>query len=68
MIRFGSVHPIEIPLVRWQLRTLAGHSGKVTSAAVSRDGNRIVSGSSDTLVKIWNAKTGEEVGSVVGEW
>jgi WD40 repeat protein len=46
--------------------TLTGHTDWVTSIAVSADGTRIVSGSQDRFVKIWNAATGAEVGSFVG--
>jgi len=46
--------------------TLTGHSAKVVLVAFSADGKRIVSGSGDNLVKIWNAETGAEVGSFVG--
>ena len=51
--------------VRWQVRTLTGHSGNVNSVAWSSDGKWIVSGSDDKLGKIWNAETGAEVSSVV---
>jgi len=50
------------------MRTLTGHSGMVTSVAFSRDGNRVVSGSSDKLVKIWNTVTGAEVSSHACTW
>ena len=46
----------------WQVRTLAGHSGWVTSVAISADGKRVVSGSEDETVKIWDGETGAEVG------
>ncbi|MBI5282179.1 MAG: TIR domain-containing protein, partial [Candidatus Solibacter usitatus] len=36
----------------------SGHSGVVTSCAWSPDGARVVSGSSDTSVKIWDAASG----------
>jgi len=52
--------------VRWQVRTLTGHSGTVCSVAFSPDGTCILSGSADKLVKIWNAETGAEVRSSVG--
>ena len=46
------------------MRTLAGHTGEVLSAAFSPDGEWIVSGSNgDNLVKIWHAATGAEVRS-----
>ena len=34
--------------------------------AFSRDGKRVVSGSDDGLVKIWNTETGAEVRCFVG--
>ena len=43
--------------------TLIGHTDTVTSAAFSPDGKRIVSGSSDETVRIWDASTGQPVGS-----
>ena len=49
-----------------QVRTLAGHTQKVNSVAISPEGKRIVSGSADKLVKIWNAETGAEVSSFGG--
>jgi len=48
------------------VRTLRGHSGWVRSVAISSDGTRIVSGSVDGLVKIWNAETGAEVCTMEG--
>lgn len=41
------------------LLTLEGHSKDVTAVAWSPDGQRIVSGSRDQSLRIWNAKTGE---------
>ena len=46
------------------MRTLTGHSHTVWSVAFSADTMRIVSGSYDHLVKIWNVETGAEVRSV----
>ena len=45
------------------MRTLTVHTDTVFSAAFSRDGNRVVSGSGDSLVKIWDTGTGAEVSS-----
>ena len=44
-----------------QVHTLAGHTDMVPCVAFSLDGTRIVSGSYDELVKIWNSETGAEV-------
>ena len=43
------------------LCTLAGHSDVVHAVALSLDGKLAVSGSNDTLVKVWDAETGAEV-------
>ena len=45
----------------WQVRTLAGHPGYVRSVAISADGKRVVGGSQDETVKIWDVETGAEV-------
>ncbi|KAJ1470148.1 hypothetical protein T484DRAFT_1848830 [Baffinella frigidus] len=59
-----------LPLLRWAakpqgryrgVRTLSLHSECVRSVAFSPDGNWIVSGSGDRLIKIWTAATGAEV-------
>jgi WD40 repeat protein len=46
--------------------TLRGHVGPVTSVRFSADGRRIVSGSGDGTVKVWDAATGRETLSMVG--
>ena len=38
------------------LLTLKGHTGTVTSVAFSPDGQRLVSGSYDQTLKIWDAR------------
>ena len=48
------------------MHTLTGHSGFVCVVAFSPNGNRVASGSSDNIVKIWNAETGALVSSFVG--
>ena len=40
--------------------TLEGHTGSVTGVALSPDGTRLASSSSDMVVRIWNARTGEK--------
>ena len=48
------------------MRTLTGHSGEVNSLAFSPDGDSVVSGAADMLVKIWDVKTGAEVRKLAG--
>ena len=49
-----------------QVHTLTGHEGDVWAVAFSPNGNRIASGSTDNLVKIWDTETGAQVSSFVG--
>ncbi|MDB9488324.1 hypothetical protein PN492_17525 [Dolichospermum circinale CS-537/01] len=48
------------------LRTLTGHSSWVQAVAVTADGTRVISGSSDNTVKVWNLETGEEQLTLTG--
>ena len=43
-----------------RLRTLRGHNGRVLSIAFTPDGKRIVSGSKDQTVKLWEVDSGYE--------
>lgn len=43
------------------LATLSGHTSVVTSCTYSPNGQRILSGSWDNTLKIWNAETGQEI-------
>jgi len=45
---------------------VVGHTDEVNLVAFSPDGNRVVSGSGDTFVKIWDVATGALVSSFVG--
>jgi len=46
--------------------TLKGHSGLVYSVSFSPDGKRIVSGSNDRTLKVWDAQTGQETLTLKG--
>ncbi|MGL4419754.1 MAG: WD40 repeat domain-containing protein, partial [Gemmataceae bacterium] len=41
--------------------TLSGHTGPVKTACFSADGQRVVTGGADRLVKLWNANSGAEL-------
>jgi eukaryotic-like serine/threonine-protein kinase len=47
-------------------RTFVGHTGGVLSVAFSPDGKRIVSGSGDKTLKVWDAKTTREILALKG--
>ena len=68
----STAQSLGLPLVQWigkpQGRypgsfTLPGHSHRVQSVALSRDGKRAASSADDRLVIIWNAETGAKVSS-----
>ncbi|MFM7737929.1 MAG: WD40 repeat domain-containing protein, partial [Planctomycetota bacterium] len=46
--------------------TLYGHEERVQSVAFSPDGTRIVSGSGDSTLKLWDAASGEELKTLSG--
>ncbi|CDF36606.1 WD40-repeat containing protein [Chondrus crispus] len=47
------------------LRSFRGRRSKVHCVAMSRDGRRVVSGSGDMSVRVWDVETGEQVGEVL---
>jgi mono/diheme cytochrome c family protein len=49
-----------------EVRCLAGHTGPVTSVAISVDGRRILSGSHDRTVRHWDVANGKELHSLQG--
>ncbi|MEA5515878.1 WD40 repeat domain-containing protein [Nodularia sp. UHCC 0506] len=46
--------------------TLTAHSGKVTSVAISSDGEVLVSGCADKTINIWNLETGKQIRTLTG--
>eukprot|EP01063_Lacrimia_lanifica_P033931 TRINITY_DN6166_c0_g1_i1.p1 TRINITY_DN6166_c0_g1~~TRINITY_DN6166_c0_g1_i1.p1 ORF type:complete len:1811 (+),score=437.13 TRINITY_DN6166_c0_g1_i1:89-5521(+) len=57
----GSDDGAALPAFRvTRTEVLKGHSTAVRSVAISEDGGRVVSGSRDTTVRIWDAATGAE--------
>jgi len=49
--------------MRWppELQQLRGHNNRVQSVAFSPDGSKIVSGSGDKTIRVWDASTGVEM-------
>ena len=62
----GLVLLTPVPLPAQPVTTLKGHTDPVTSVAFSPDGKRIVSGSDDKTVKVWDAHTGQEIRTLKG--
>ena len=48
------------------VRTITGHADEVSCVAYSQDGTRIVSGSTDNSLKLWDAATGSELLTFAG--
>lgn len=46
--------------------TLTGHTGKVTTMGISKDSKKLVSGSEDKTIKIWNLQTGHLIKTLEG--
>ncbi len=43
------------------LAELSGHGASITSAAISPDGSRVATGSRDTTVRLWEARSGKPI-------
>jgi len=48
------------------IRTMKGHSSSVNAVVVTPDGQRVISGSDDTTIKVWNLETGEHIRTMEG--
>jgi WD40 repeat protein len=46
------------------LRHLEGHENWVVALAFSLDGKRLISGSGDSTARVWDVKTGTELGRI----
>src|SRR5439155_162204 len=66
LVWLRSLRPPALHLGTAQKMVLSGHTHFVYSVAFSTDGKRIVSGSSDCTVKVWDAHSGEEILTLQG--
>lgn len=44
-----------------KLFTLQGHSSAITCVAISKDGTKVLTGSNDQSVKLWDLYTGKNI-------
>lgn len=71
-INVGWGHGQDFTVRMWDLETgkvdrrLQGHTGKISSVAVSPDGWFVVSGAGDNTLRLWDAETGNVVRRFVG--
>jgi hypothetical protein len=53
--------PYKIYEIVAEIRRFEGHDGNVMSVALSRDGQKALTGSADKTVRLWDVKTGKEL-------
>jgi WD40 repeat protein len=61
----ADVHLVEIPSLK-TAQTFTGHKGGISSVALSADAKKAVSVGTDATVRIWDVKTGKELGQLSG--
>jgi len=59
------IAPFPVEKLRLQ-RTLTGHTGSVNSVVISPDGQILISGSADKMIKMWELSTGKETCTLTG--
>jgi hypothetical protein len=60
-IRAQLPSPYQIYEIVGEIRRFDGHKGNVMSVALSRDGQKALTGSADRTVRLWSVKTGKEL-------
>ena len=60
------LHPALYPPGGLLVRTLEGHSGRVTAVALFPDGERALSASDDDTLKLWDLETGQMLKALEG--
>ena len=58
--------PLVVNIRTGQSQALQGHTGMITSMAFSADGKRVITGSTDKTVRIWDAAAGRQLHKLVG--
>jgi WD40 repeat protein len=64
--RGGDDSPSFLQGIVSSIHALTGHPGKISSLAISPDGQRLVSGCLDKTIKVWNLLTGELIRTFKG--
>jgi len=60
-LRLYPLLPREGLRAAWEIATLSGHQGYITSVAISADGQTLLSGGSDNTLRLWTLPHGPEI-------